>query len=230
MSKSRRKELKQNELKDGLERSLEWAKRNISTVLLVVVLFIAVLLAGGYYLNRSSTAADRQWGQLALANRGESPEEALRNLADRTSDQQVAAMALVQAGDHYYYKYIRSLVDTTVEQAGLKAAAIECYERVVQKHSDSPLAAAAARMGLAALAEHDGQIEAARGHYQAVEDDVNLEQSALAIMAKMRATQLTSIDSSITFVDRPIDPEEFEDSTNEGEETNESAEVGSAKP
>lgn len=230
MKQRRRKELKQNELQDGLERSLEWAKQNISTVLLVLVLLIAVLLSGGYYLKKSSAASDRQWAQLALANRGESPEEALRSLADQTSDRQVAAMALAQAGDHYYYLYMRSLVGAAADQDQLRTSAVECYERVVQQHSDSPLAAATARLGLAALAEQDGKVEVAREHYQAVENDVNLEQSALAIIAKIRAAQLTSIDTSIKFVDRPIEPLELEDSTTEGEETTESAEVGSAKP
>ncbi len=176
-------------------------------------------LASAYYLVDALRNPDlmRISGaeQLAIERRQEvdAARQAILAVLQGTEDKSVLASALVAQGDLNWLIANLPAIPAATTQPSLQlditpADATEqarnSYQEVLKSYPDRMLPVMAARFGLAGIAENEGQWEAARRAYEAVQQDERAP-VALKTLASMRLTLLNTIQQPLYLADvRPV--------------------------
>jgi len=173
MRAQRRHELHRNELYAELARLVEFVKKWRTYIVWGLALGVLAVLAGVYMVR----SAERK--RLSLADTYDrlsfdattTPDaflDGMKTLAD-SADRRLAAMAAFQIGDYYYWGSIAAggmSGDPRRKELADQAAAY--FRRTIRDFPDQPLPVAQAHIGLAKLAESEGDFAAAAKEYQAV--------------------------------------------------------------
>jgi len=172
---TRRHDLKENELARDLGRAGEFIRRYLQWLvggLVAIVVIIAIIF---YASHRRQADRQEHWQRFAaLSAIAETPRSdiaGLRLLAEQTPQKALAAWAYVKLGESIYSE-LRQRHCELDEQARqiLKDEAREAFTTVLSQYGVYSEAVGQANLGLARLAENDGQFDAAREAYQQVLD------------------------------------------------------------
>jgi len=186
MKAEHRHELKTNILAEWLGNFPEWVKDNVASVIVVVVVICAAV---GFQIWRSrskSAVAQEQEHFTSIVNQVSNikmqilsdqgqradmsllllkPANALKDFADSTTDDNLAAMALIKRGEalrtELHYRTTTASSQDLASQIGL---ARESYTKAMEKSSENPSLLAAAKFGLG-LCEEELGISTGRGKY-----------------------------------------------------------------
>ncbi len=147
------KDLLPNEREVTYERIQEFIQRNKASIIAVCILVIAsagVIAARQIQKDNKTAEAD---AALAAAQ----TPEALENISQTYADTEAGLFASLVIADRYY-------------QQGAWVKAAQAFQRIVDHHTDSPLAPSA-RIGLAAILESTGKMDEAVKAYKSVARD-----------------------------------------------------------
>lgn len=203
MDADHRHELKQNDLEEFLHHFKEfWAKWG-QTITIGLLLIVLIYTGKTFLDTRRETRRERALADLATST---SPE-ALLALAEEVGDPAVRVRALLRAGDLLLVsvvappreddgQVVTPLDPSQREQRLTQAAAV--YRQVVEE-APAPLFAHNARLGLAAVAETQGQWDEARRQYEAVRDQAAALFPAIAQQARARLAMLDRLTEPVVF-------------------------------
>jgi hypothetical protein len=184
MKSQRRHELQHNVLDTELSKAVAFFKTNgtyLAWGVLIVALVIVVVTFASRRSAQKALGLERQYKTL-LGNqygpnlRLEDQLAGFNKLANQTDNRPIAADACVYLGAIY-----ASLagggggVDPALLAEKPAEMARRSYQRVIDEFPGEVNTVAKARIGLARLAEEDGDLAAARQNYQAVLDEPKLE-------------------------------------------------------
>jgi len=210
MKTERRHELKHNSLDAELVKVLDYLKKHAKGISLTILGIVAAISVATVVIrNRAHaiSAPRAHYDHLKTLNifTTEGRTAALKGfeeLADQDGNEQVAALACVEAGDICVRQQM-----TGDPAPGSRDRARKHYQRVVNEFGDFPLATGRAYLGLARLAEGDGKFAAAREHYQRVVG-LGARTSVLAVnAAKKGLAALSDLEKPIRLATtRPVIP------------------------
>ncbi|MCH2144266.1 MAG: hypothetical protein MK082_03855, partial [Phycisphaerales bacterium] len=211
------------------EEFVDWLKKWGNSILLAVLLVALAGVAWNWWQRKIDSAQDTAWTNLNLAQLPASLEEVA---ADSKGIGSVSTLALISAGDQYLFSVqtgtpIGGAVDETDGAApGLDEAtradylkrADSMYAQALasigdyQKDFPKKILACSALFGQAAVAESQGDIEAARAALDKVIATANPEYPDLAAQASTRIETLTPLATAIVLPDdadlpKPPEPE-----------------------
>lgn len=181
MKSERRHELQTNVLGQFINRyanALSWGALGVAVVLLAAALWY-----------RHSTKQEEQYQTefsrlILLPQTDMKPEERIDNLKDLLNrddnDARKAAVAY-ELGKEYS---TRMLIAPDVDKKSIAEQARKYYGEVISKYGKQSLIVAKAHLGLAKLAENDGDFEAAKAQYQAAMDLTSVSDYPVAQLAK----------------------------------------------
>jgi len=228
MKADHRHELKTNELAEWIANLPQWAKEN--RTMIIGVTAVIALAAGIYFWQsyRKNVAGRNQLrltgltNQLALAkiqilqaqSEGRDlsfillqPAENLKVFAQDTSNEQMAALALIERAEalrselHYRPGQVSEQdLQTAINQA--KASYAEALERASANLSLT----ATAKFGLGLCEEELGNFEQARQIYQDVAADPNFEGTTAQAAAKHRLDTMADYKTKVVFKPAPKPP------------------------
>ena len=222
MKSEHRHELKTNELAQWLNNLPQWTKKNKTTIIYITALIIVV--AGLYYYQyyKKNVEADQQqitftrllsqipqskMQILQSQQQGQdlaylllSPANELKNLADNTKNNQIAAFSLIKQAEilriELYYRLESPTTEETIAQINkAKKAYIQAYN----KTDISPSLIAKAKLGEALCEEELNNFDAAKNIYQQLIEDPALKNTTAAEIAKQRLTTMTDYQKKIVF-------------------------------
>jgi tetratricopeptide (TPR) repeat protein len=225
MKSDHRHELKTNELAEWIANLPQWAKENRNTIIIVIVVLVA---AAGVYLWRTynrRASARQQFRLTSLMNslsnsqmqvlQGHSqgrdlsfvllqPAEQLKTFAQNTTDNQMAALALIKRAQalrmelHYRLETVgRQDLISQINQA--KAS----YTEALEKASGNPSLQAMAKFGLGLCEEELGNFDEARRIYQEVAADPAFEGTAAKTAAQNRLQTVEDYKTKVVFRPSP---------------------------
>ena len=204
MKSERRHELQHNTLDTELSNMVTFFKSH--WVKLVYGLLIVVLAVVGfrYYQRQHITKSlnyQTRYEQLVMKSMDPATHQpelvaGFEELAEQTTTPYLAANSLLQLGKLFAIQ--STLAAPGKGEEASKDAAVK-YKRVISEHTDLPEQTAAARMGLAALAENRGDYPAARKEYETILAMKELEgypvlaQAAAALEISKKWTRPTTL-------------------------------------
>ncbi len=227
MKAEHRHELKTNELAEWLINFPQWAKENAKMIIYLSVL--VVVFAGLYFwkVYEKRVISDRE--QLDFTNfisqisQGKTQiiqaqaqgvdtsytliqaADNLKNIAQDTKNEQMAAMALIKEGDmlrmEMHYRLGTMSAEDIVAQTN---RAKDCYTKALEKSSTNPSLTATAKFGLGLCEEDLGNFEQARQIYSEITEDPGFESTVAAAEAKMRLLTMADYQSKVVFKPSPI--------------------------
>lgn len=174
MKSTRRHELQHNVLDAEIGKGLQFFKNHGTKLLWALAIVATVAMAIYWYTSSQSrrkaeTAAqysDLKTRQLQSGEMSDSIVEGFKSLIEQKRIPRIAAMACVDVGDIYATKMMNAENRTDADSLAVKAT--EYYQKAIAdfpKHQ-SPLAKA--HLGLAKLAEGQGNVTSATKEYKAV--------------------------------------------------------------
>jgi len=172
MKAERRHELKHNTLDSELGQMIQWVKNHGTAILWGIALAALAATLVIFLIGRVGAERRRLWAQYQQAVLD--PDETLTpadrlamlaDVADQDSYRHLAAMAAMRMADlHMNTPYLQRGAGAAESWDQAKAA----YERVIAEFGDEPTQVALAYVGLATLAENQGDLDTALTHYNAV--------------------------------------------------------------
>jgi len=229
MKSDHRHELKTNVLADWLSHMPEWAKENLITIIIVVVLIIAVAAFYGWRLySKNIIQAGEQTEFTNLLNQISSgkmqilqgqqsqgrdfsfvllqPANSLQTFAQKTSNKRMAALALIKRAEALRAELHYGNVEEQyfINQTNLAKAS---YAEALEKCPTSPSLATSAKFGLGLCAEELGHFEQSRQIYQDIAEDPKFKHTLAAVRAKRRLQTMADYQKNIVFKPAPKAPE-----------------------
>lgn len=221
MKSDHRHELKTNELADWLSHLPEWTKENLTSIIIVVA---AVVAAGAIYgwklysknvlqvneqtefttlINQVSGGKiqilqgqqeqGRDWSFVLLQ-----PANNLQSFAQRTSNDKMAALALIKRAEalraELHYGNVEE--DYLTNQTNLAKAS---YTEALERCSANPSLAGTAKFGIGLCEEELGNFEQARQIYQEIAGNTDYENTLAAVRAKRRLETMADYQQEIAF-------------------------------
>lgn len=228
MKSDHRHELKTNELADWVAHFPEWARENRTSLIAAGVIIVAVLLVYFVSFYRGNVASVRsrtrltslvaevpqkinQIANAATQNQDESyvllqPQQDLLNFAQKTSDNDMAALALIERGvalrAELHYRLTDISRDDLVRQVGLAQAS---YQQALERKPSSVALAAAARYGLGLCEEELGNFDQAAQIYRELAQQPEYAGTTAQASAAYRLKILNDYQTKVVF--RPAPPE-----------------------
>jgi hypothetical protein len=228
MKSDHRHELKTNELADWVAHFPEWARENRTSLIAAGAIIVVVLLVYFVSFYRGNVASVRnrtrltslvaevpqkinQIANAATQNQDESyvllkPQQDLLNFAQKTSDDNMAALALVERGmalrAELHYRLTDISRDDLVKQIGLAQAS---YQQALERKPSNVGLAAAARYGLGLCEEELGNFDQAAQIYREVAQQPEYAGTAAQASAAYRLKILNDYQTQVVF--RPAPPE-----------------------
>jgi len=226
MKADHRHELKTNELAEWISNFPQWAKQNITTIIVVVAVLAAVL---GFYIwkfyFKGTALAGRQLHLTSLINQiavdktrviqshseGRDlsfillqPAEELWNFAQQTPDDQMAALALIKRAEilrtelHYRMGEVSEQeITDQINRAKMS------YTEAVKRGSSNPSLVAEARFGLGLCEEEIGNFNGAEQIYRDIVTDPNCEGTATQAAVQHRLETMDDYKTKIVFRPAP---------------------------
>jgi tetratricopeptide (TPR) repeat protein len=229
MKSDHRHELKTNLLADWLSHMPEWAKENLVTIIIVVVLIVAIAAFYGWRLySKNIVQAGEQTEFTNLLNQISSgkmqilqgqqsqgrdfsfvllqPANSLQTFAQKTSNKRMAALALIKRAEALRAELHYGNVEEQyfINQTNLAKAS---YAEALEKCPTNPSLAASAKFGLGLCAEELGHFEQAKAIYQDIAEDPEFKHTLAAVRAKRRLQTMADYQKNIIFKPAPKTPE-----------------------
>jgi len=229
MKSDHRHELKTNELAEWLSNLPQWAKENLT---MIVVVSVVVVLATGsyfyYFRYRRNIVLQEQLRLTQLLNQLSGgkmqilsaqaqgrdlsfiliqPANNLRTFAQAANNDRIAALALIKQAETlrtelHYRPGTVSRQDLTAQINQAKAS----YTEAIQKSSSDPSLMAAAEFGLGLCEEELGNFEMAEQIYRDIAANPNFEGTVAIVQAKHRLDTMTDYKQRVVFKPSPQKP------------------------
>lgn len=226
MKAEHRHELQKNELADWLSNLPQWAKENSKVIIgLSIAVIVIILLFGGIYYRKNVVQVRRQQEYTAILtsvadakNRAVQTQslgvngsyflaqvaDDLKNLAQKTSNKNLAAMALIKQGEalraELQYSTQTPDKDKLNEQV---TKAKDAYTLALQKTTEKNLTAAA-KFGLGLCDEDLGNFDQAKKIYEEIVAEPDFSHTTTATEAKVRLLNLSDNQQDVVFPPSPI--------------------------
>jgi hypothetical protein len=226
MKADHRHELKTNELAEWISNFPQWAKQNVTTIIVVVAVLAAVL---GFYIwkfyFKGTALAGRQLHLTSLINQiavdktrviqshseGRDlsfillqPAEELLNFAQETSDDQMAALALIKRAEtlrtelHYRMGTVSEQeITDQINRAKMS------YAEAMKRGSSNPLLVAEAKFGLGLCEEEIGNFNGAEQIYHDIIADPNFEGTVAKASVQHRLETMDDYKTKLVFRQEP---------------------------
>ena len=226
MKADHRHELKTNALADWIGNFPQWAKENVLTIIVLLVVFVG---AGTFYFWRSWTKdaqMDEQLRFTSLVNqvanskmlvlRGQAqgtdrsvmllkPANDLKIFANSTSNANLAAMALIKRGETLRTElHYRPGVANNRDLLDQLSRAKESYTEAMERSPSDPSLRAAAKFGIALCEEEFLNFDRAEQLYREIADDADFEGTVSVAQAKLRLEMLSNYRGNVRFKPAPI--------------------------
>lgn len=228
MKAKHRHELKTNELAEWIANMPQWAKENLTWI--VVALVVAVGLVGAIYyfryqrnvlsmreelrfteLTARRPVQDKTSIMFAL-NQGQDAAymllqlaEDLENFAGSTEDSDMAAMALIKRGEalraELHYRRESVSPQEITKQIG---QAKESYSAALEKGESDPLLTGMANFGIGLCEEELGNFDEAKRIYNSIAENPELEGTVMAAQAKLRLETMPDYSRPVVFKAAPV--------------------------
>lgn len=231
MKAEHRRELKTNELAEWIANLPQWAKDNLTTIVVVGVI-IGVAAASYFYYNYQAkvvSARERlrltqllraleQDKQLIISRRAQNTDYSfvlltsakdLLAFAEGTKDDELAAMALIKRGEALRSEmHYRPATVSEQELSTRIASARESYRRALEKDPDSASLRVLAKLGLGLCEEELGNFDKAKQIYGEIVADPNFESTTAWVQAKRRLETMDDYKKRVAFraLPRPQPP------------------------
>jgi hypothetical protein len=228
MKSDHRHELKTNELADWVAHFPEWARENRTNLIAAGAIVVVALLVYFVSFYRGNVASVRsrtrltslveevpqkinQIANAASQNQDQSyvllqPQQDLLNFAETTSDNNMAALALIERGvalrAELHYRLNDVSRDDLTKQIGLAQAS---YQQALDRKPSSVGLAAAARYGLGLCEEELGNFDQAAQIYREVAQQPEYAGTAAQASAAYRLKILNDYQTQVVF--RPAPPQ-----------------------
>jgi tetratricopeptide (TPR) repeat protein len=229
MRSDHRHELKTNELADWIMHFPEWANENRNSLMAAAVVILVALLVYfvSFYrknvvsvrnqtrLTNLVTQVPQQMGRVASAamqNNDESyilvqTEQDLQDFAQKSSDSDMAALALIQRGAavraELHYRLTEISHDDLVKQ--IEKAQVS-YQQALDRKPSSPSLAAAARYGLGLCEEELGNFDKAGEIYREVAQKSDYAGTTAQAAAAYRLKIMPDYKTAVVFQPAPPKP------------------------
>lgn len=227
MKSDHRHELKTNELAEWLAHLPQWTKENLKTIVIVLVLLVAV---GGFYSwrlygknvvkVREQTQFTNLLDQLAggkmqilqAQTQGRDvsfmllqPAKGLETFARNIKDDNMAALALIKRAEALRAELHYGTVDEQYLIAQTNTAKAS-YAGALERCSENPSLAAAAKFGLGLCEEELGNFEEAKRIYGDIAADSDFDGMTAAVAAKQRLETMDDYKQNLVFKPAPKPP------------------------
>jgi len=226
MKSQHRHELKTNELAEWIANFPDWLKQNRRMIIYVSALIIVVI---GYYFwfrYRSSTVAinektaftalvdqiPRTKAIVVRASAGNTDNaylmldlaKKLRNMADQTKNNELAALALIKSAELIRGELLYRIEPPRQEEIKRQINdAEESYTRAAELAASDPALLAKAKFGLGLCQEELGNFQQARDTYGQVAGDPTFKGTVTAAQAKMRLETMADYQKKVAFAPAP---------------------------
>jgi predicted negative regulator of RcsB-dependent stress response len=180
MKAEERHELQKNDLSSWLQYGFPmWIKNNGSYILLVLALALLGYNLWNWYERKQEAQAQAAWAELAATdNPGvENKAVKLQTIIDQYDSRPIRALALRSLGLYYLENVAAGVAPggtatstVTVDKKDALNRAQAAFERIVKEYPEQTLAAGAAKLGLARIAEDRGEWDSAKKQYEAIVD------------------------------------------------------------
>ena len=222
MKSEHRHQLKTNELAEGIEHLVQWAKQNYKTLIYVGI--ITVLVIGSFFWQKRKGNLDAAAEQLELTKiltkipqekagiisakaKGEDRSimliqiaDNLDNIAKNTDNNQMAAIAFIKEADllrtelHYRSGNInKDDLTTQIERAK------NSYNQAIEKNAENPSLTAAAKFGLGLCDEELGNFQQAKQTYNDIIENPGFNGTVAAHQAKQRLEIMDHFQKNLVF-------------------------------
>ncbi|MFA7236148.1 MAG: hypothetical protein WC058_04715 [Phycisphaeraceae bacterium] len=217
MDSEQRHELQENDLQHFLFHFNEWWKKHGTLMLLAVLILVAIVTGGRWYMGKDARERETAWADLT----GTTSPEGLKEVASRYADRPgFAGYALLRASDQLGEQAmdtaatdnadgqksrdeIKRLMDGSV---ALAKQTIDAPDAPGLAASGTPsLVKLNARLRLAADYETLAQWDLAKAQYEAVRKDAG-PYKTLATLADLRLSRIASIEQPVTLPQAPPKP------------------------
>jgi tetratricopeptide (TPR) repeat protein len=231
MKSDHRHELKTNELADWMAHFPEWARANRTSLIAAAAVVLVALLVYFWSFYRRDVASVRQQARLtelvgqvpqqvnriaraAMQGQDESyllleSQQQLQDFAQKSSDNNMAALALIQRGEalraELHYRLSEVSRDELVKQIGQAQAS---YQQALDRRPSNPSLAAAAQYGLGLCEEELGNFDKAREIYSAVADKPEYAGTTGQAAAAYRLKIMDDYRTEVVFAPAPPKPTE----------------------
>jgi len=230
MKSEHRHELKSNELADWLTHLPEWAKENLSSIIIVIVAIVVIV---GFYGFRSLSQNANYAEQAEFSQRVEnllavkseivsqqmarqtsdlsyillSQATDMEKFAGSTSNSNMAAMALIKSADaiRSELQYHHKTVDQKDLVEKVNKAKKDYSDALAKKPSDKTVKALA-EFGLGLCEEELGNYDEAKNIYKGLVDNAEFEGSVVVSKAKWRLEIMDEFENDVVFEPAPIEP------------------------
>lgn len=229
MKSDHRHELKSNELADWLANFPEWAKQNQKNITIVAAVLVVAILVYVWSVYRRDVVATRNQERLTLlvsqvpqrineAMRASSQNgdqsmalgslaEDLREFADDTSNDNMAALALIKRGEAIRAEqHLRTTDPGRDAFAAQIAKAQESYQKALDLKPSSQALAAAAQFGLGLCQEELGNFDKAAEIYRAMGQKSEYAGTVAQAAAEYRLKIMADFKTPVVFKPAPPEP------------------------
>jgi tetratricopeptide (TPR) repeat protein len=229
MKSDHRHELKTNELADWILHLPEWADENRTSLIAAgaVILVACLVYFWSFYRRdvvrvRNETRLTSLVSQVpqqmtrvasaAMQNRDESyalvqTEQDLQDFAQKSSNSDMAALALIQRGvalrAELHFRLAEVSQDELVAQIGKAQAS---YQQALDRKPSSPTLAAAAQYGLGLCEEELGNFDKAAAIYREVAQKPDYEGTTAQAAAAYRLNTMNDYKTAVVFAPAPPKP------------------------
>lgn len=226
MKAEHRHELKTNELVDWMTHFPQWARKNASTIIIVLVVIIAAVAFYTFKNYRSSARSEEEIQFTSIANQVEAtmdnvlraqnegkdlsfmllqPAENLQVYADTTDNKNIAALALIKRAEalraELHYRMSSVTKKDITEQI---AKAQESYRKALEISPSDINLVVMANYGLGLCAEELGDYDSASKIYQDIIANTDFDPTVAYYRAKYRLSIMDDFKQKITFKAAPV--------------------------
>ena len=231
MKSDHRHELKTNELADWVAHFPEWARENRTSLIAAAAVVLVALIVYFWSFYRRDVVSGRQHARLtslvtevpqqmnavaraAMQGQDESylllrPQQDLQDFAEKSSDNDMAALALIQRGAalraELHYRLSETSRDELAKQIGQAQAS---YQQAMDRRPSSPSLLAAAQYGLGLCEEELGNFDKAREVYREVAQKPEYAGTTAQAAAVYRLKIMDDYKTEVVFPPAPPKPPE----------------------
>lgn len=227
MRSDRRHELQTNELSTQIEKVSETVKQNATLLTAIVGGAIVVVSVGIWFVNQRATAQTDAWSRLAVTNAQDAePAELISQFEAVAKDNvtpEITRSAWLKVGRTAIGELIKDRPETETPDPDarkeLLTKAEAAFNAVVANPGKDVTALGRALMGLGTLAEDRGEFDKAKGYYEKVKSNKELQETPIAREAEYRLAHIDEWSTMITFAEpapTPLLPEGATNSSADG--------------
>jgi hypothetical protein len=230
MKSEHRHELKTNELADWMAHLPEWADKNRNTIIAVsVVIVVAIIVYFWSYYRREVVSVGQQTRLTNLVTQVQQKKndvaraavqsndlsydllplaDDLQTFSQSTSDDNVAALALVQRGETLRAELHYRLADVSPEDLEKQITkARESYQLALERAKSNPSLAASAQLGLGLCEEELGHFDQAAAIYREVAQKPEYAGTVGQATAEYRLKVMDDFKTPVVFKPAPPKPQ-----------------------